>query len=956
MSQDEIRIIGARQHNLRNLTLSLPRNKLIVITGPSGSGKSSLAFDTLFAEGQRRYVQSLSSYARQFLDQIEKPDVDFIEGLSPAVAIEQRSGAGNPRSTIATTTEIYDYLRVLYAACGQPHHPVTGTPLRRLSVQEIVDKILNEAAGDRFILLAPVVNNQAGEFKDVLEKLRKDGYVRVRIDGEFKQLDEPVKPAKTRKHKIEAVIDRLKVTPTIRQRLTDSIETALKLGQGVIQICWQDANGKDLDEWFLSNQNFDPATGYHFPQFNARDFSFNSPSGACPICHGLGTELVVDAGLVVPDESLSLEDYAVAPWKRVPKRLLGHYYSILRDLARYAKVDMDTPWSKLPEKFRQLVLNGSDGKAIPFTSVRNGVIRETPEPFAGVLAQITNLYETSASPLTRHRMQQYMSRQPCTACGGKRLRKEVLAVTIGSLNIHEFCHLTIGEASKFISQIGWTEQQRAISAELVREISSRLAFLNDVGVGYLNLDRETGTLSGGEIQRIRLATQIGAGLTGVLYILDEPSIGLHQRDNERLLKTLFHLRDLDNTVVVVEHDEDTIRAADHVVDIGPGAGVLGGRIVAEGTPQQIAANGGSLTGKYLSHELAISVPNVRVPADGYMLKIVGATENNLKNIDVKIPLGCITCVTGVSGSGKSTLINDVLSKALFRHFYQARERPGAHQRIEGLDHLDKVITIDQSPIGRTPRSNPVTYIGAFNAIRDLFAQLPAARIRGYGKGRFSFNTPGGRCEHCEGDGYKKIEMHFLPDVYVPCEVCKGKRFNRETLEITYKSFNIADILEMTVSDGLELFKAIPAVADKLGSLMSVGLGYIRMGQSATTLSGGEAQRVKLAAELGKRSTGQTCFIMDEPTTGLHFADVEQLMTVLFNLRNAGNTIIIIEHHLDVIKCADWVIDLGPEGGENGGRIIAEGTPEMVANSEASHTGRFLKLKLNEKNKFRCQLH
>ncbi|MDR2462862.1 MAG: excinuclease ABC subunit UvrA [Verrucomicrobiales bacterium] len=943
MPQEHIIISGARQHNLQNLSLTLPRNKLIVITGPSGSGKSSLAFDTLFAEGQRRYVQSLSSYARQFLDLLEKPDVDAIEGLSPAVAIEQRGTAGNPRSTIATVTEVYDFLRVLFAACGTAHHPQTGAVLRRFSAQEIVDKILSASAGVKFILLAPVVSGTADECAAALEKLRKDGLVRARVDGEFRQLDEPLTLTKTKRHTVEAVVDRLKVAPDSRQRLADSVETALKLGQGVLKVCWPDADGEA--DWFLSNENFDPATGYHFPQFTARDFSFNSPAGACPACHGLGTRLVADAALVVPDESLSLEEHAIIAWRRVPKRLLGHYQSLLRDLARHAGVDMETPWRRLPEKFRKLVLHGSGGEPLTFSSVRNGVVREQRAAFDGVLAQVTNLHETSDSPLTRHRMQQYMSRQPCAACGGKRLRREALAVTISGRNIHEFCALTVSGALEFIRNISWSEQQRIVSGELTREISSRLEFLQNVGVGYLNLDREAGTLSGGELQRIRLATQIGAGLTGVLYILDEPSIGLHQRDNERLLRTLFHLRDLDNTVLVVEHDEDTIRAADYVVDLGPGAGALGGRVAAAGTPDEIAADAESLTGKYLSRALSVSVPAARRAADHGMLTVSGATENNLQNIDVNIPLGCITCVTGVSGSGKSTLVNDVLGKALFRHFNGAKERPGAHLNISGLERLDKVIAIDQSPIGRTPRSNPLTFTGAFDGIRDLFAQLPAARARGYGKGRFSFNTAGGRCEHCAGDGCKKIEMHFLPDVYVPCEVCHGQRFNRETLTVTYKNHNIADILALTVSDGLALFRAIPAVAAKLEALAAVGLGYLPMGQPATTLSGGEAQRVKLAAELGKRSTGATCFLMDEPTTGLHFADVGQLMRVLFDLRDAGNTIVIIEHNLDVIKCADWIIDLGPEGGADGGRVVAEGTPEQVADSDRSHTGKFLKKKL-----------
>ncbi|MDD5263175.1 MAG: excinuclease ABC subunit UvrA, partial [Methylacidiphilales bacterium] len=919
MPLNEIKIIGARQHNLKNLTLSIPRNKLVVITGPSGSGKSSLAFDTLFAEGQRRYVQSLSSYARQFLDQIEKPDVDFIEGLSPAVAIEQRGSGGNPRSTIATTTEIYDYLRVLYASCGQPRHPKTGNPLKRHSVQEIADKILAETAHERFLILAPMVRNEKGDFKNTLERLKKDGFVRVRIDAEFKQLDDPIKLKKNAAHAIDVVVDRLKISPSIRQRLTDSLETALRLGEGIIHVCWVAEGGETLAEWTLSNQNYDPETGYHFPLLTARHFSFNSPVGACPSCHGLGTRLVADPRLVIPDPALSIDEHVIAPWKKAPKRLAGHYRMILRDLAHSAGVRTDVPWKDLPESFHSLVLNGSGDKPIAFTVVRDGNTREQKKAFEGVLHQIENLYETSASPLSRFRMQAYMSRQPCPACGGNRLRKEILAVTLDGknkskgLNIQEFCGLTVGKALEFLGTISWTESQQKMNRDLLREIESRLQFLRDVGVGYLTLDRETGTLSGGEIQRIRLATQIGAGLTGVLYILDEPSIGLHQRDNECLLQTLFRLRDLDNTVVVVEHDEDTIRRADHVVDLGPGAGLQGGWIVAQGTPDEVENNEKSLTGRYLSGNARMEVPQARVPNDRGALLIKGARENNLKNIDVEIPIGCMTCVTGVSGSGKSTLINEILSKALFRHFHHSKERPGEHDAIEGIGQIDKVVTVDQSAIGRTPRSNPLTYICAFDAVRDLFAQLPASRIRGYSKGRFSFNTAGGRCEHCSGDGYKKIEMHFLPDVYVPCEACKGRRFNRETLEITYKGHDIANVLEMTVQEGLDLFKSIPPIMDKLEALARVGLGYMPMGQSATDLSGGEAQRVKLAAELCKKSTGKTCFIMDEPTTGLHFSDVEQLMYVLFNLRNSGNTMVIIEHNLDVIKCADWIIDLGPEG-------------------------------------------
>ncbi len=941
----EIRIGGARQHNLKNISLTLPRNALVVMTGVSGSGKSSLAFDTLYAEGQRRYVESLSTYARQFLEQMEKPEVDFIEGLSPAIAIEQRTAGGNPRSTISTTTEIHDFLRLLFAHLGQPHHPRTGKPLRRWSVQQMVDRVLEAKEGTPIQILAPVVQGQKGEFRDVIEKLRREGFVRARIDGKVIELEQPPRLEKSRAHVIEAVVDRLKISDAIQTRLTDSIELALKTGQGVVTVLFGPPTAV-TSEITLSNQTFDPETGYRYAEITPRHFSFNSPIGACPVCDGLGTEAVFDPALLVPDGTVKLEDMPVGPWRRGSPALTKLYFSQLNALAAAFNEPMSRPFRETSDAFQQALFQGTGDEKIAFTSERGGKTVVTERPFEGLVAQVTRLYADSKSELTRHRLTQYMTRVTCRACHGARLRPEVLAVTIGGppgtgLNIAQFSHLSIAAAQRWLD--GWQldEGQEKIGGEVRREILQRLGFLNQVGLGYLTLDRESGTLSGGEAQRIRLATQIGSKLTGILYILDEPSIGLHQRDNERLLATLRELRDLGNTVIVVEHDEDTIRAADYLVDLGPYAGSRGGQIVAAGTVAEVMANERSLTGQFLSGSRSIRVPKVRLQPSNGWLRVMNARENNLKNVTVGFPLGLFTCVTGVSGSGKSTLVNDILCRALFRHFYRAKEAPGAHDAIDGLEWIDKAIVIDQTPIGRTPRSNPLTYTGAFNGIRDLFAQLPSSRVRGYGPGRFSFNVKGGRCEHCEGDGVRKIEMNFLPPVYVTCEVCGGRRFNRETLEMTYKGLNIADVLDMTVDDGLNFFRNVSAVADKLESLAAVGLGYLHLGQHATTLSGGEAQRIKLAAELSKRATGRTIYILDEPTSGLHFADIEQLLHVLFKLRNAGNTLVVIEHQLDVVKCADYVIDLGPEGGEGGGQVVAKGAPEFIATQPQSETGKYL---------------
>ena len=972
MGQDFIRIGGAREHNLKNLTLAIPRNQLVVITGLSGSGKSSLAFDTIFAEGQRKYVESLSAYARQFLDQMQKPDVDYIEGLSPAIAIEQRTAGANPRSTIATTTEIYDYLRLLFAHLGQPHCPETGQAITRQTTSDIVDKILALPPKTRVMLLAPVVNGQKGEFRDVTERLAREGFVRARIDGDLVELGASTRPKlePKQKHTIEAVVDRLVIDDKVRVRLADSVETALKWGEGRLIVLHQPpASEGGSDRWtetFHSNRIHSPATGKTYDPPTPKHFSFNSPLGACPVCHGLGQKLVFDEGLVVPDAEKSLEAGAVLPWRRGGKRMIVYYKAMLKAVAQHGGQELTTPYKSLPADFKRLLMHGSGESEIEFQFWRAGKVSRTKRVFEGVLPNLQRLYAESESEFTRNRLKGFMSPQPCDGCHGRRLKPEILAVTLDTpgeareaagialksdvpraapgLNIWDVCSLSVEQAGAFFSRLKLTELQQKIGGEAVREIVSRLKFMTDVGLGYLTLDRESGTLSGGEAQRIRLATQIGAGLVGVLYILDEPSIGLHQRDNERLLRTLEGLRDLGNTVIVVEHDEDTIRRADYILDLGPGAGVHGGEVVAAGTVDDVLRNARSLTAQYLSGELSVPVPRQRLrasPERGW-LEVLGASENNLRNLDVRIPLGTLTCVTGVSGSGKSTLVDDILRRALFRKFYGSKDRPGAHRELTGYEGLDKVIVIDQTPIGRTPRSNPATYTGMFNHIRDTFARLPGARIRGYDAGRFSFNVKGGRCEKCQGDGLIEIEMHFLPPVYVTCEACGGRRYNRETLEITYKGLNIADVLNLTVDEAVTFFRAVPQIHDACLTLAEVGLGYIRLGQSGTTLSGGEAQRIKLAAELSRKATGRTLYLLDEPTTGLHFHDVAKLLEVLFKLRAQGSTLVVIEHNLDVIKTADWIIDLGPEGGAGGGWIVAEGPPESVATCAASHTGRFLR--------------
>jgi excinuclease ABC subunit A len=934
---DFIRIRGARTHNLKNIDLELPRDSLIVITGLSGSGKSSLAFDTIYAEGQRRYVESLSAYARQFLSVMEKPDVDHIEGLSPAISIEQKSTSHNPRSTVGTITEIYDYLRLLFARVGTPRCPDHGIPLEAQTVSQMVDATLAMNPERRFILLAPVIRERKGEHLQVFEQLRAQGFVRARVDGVLHELDAVPALALRQKHTIEAVIDRFRPAPDIKQRLAESFETALRLGDGIAIVV--DMDDEKAAQTIFSSRFSCPVCDYSLPELEPRLFSFNSPVGACGTCDGLGVTQVFDPARVVVHPNLSLAAGAVRGWDRRNM----YYFQLILSLARHYKFDIDTPWEQLPEGIRHAVLQGSGDEQITFRYLtETGGTLTRKHRFEGILPNLERRYRETESPAVREELAKFISERPCTDCQGQRLNRSARNVFVGDQNLPALTALPIDQSLKFFHDLKLAGWRGEIAAKIVKEIRERLRFLVDVGLDYLTLDRQADSLSGGEAQRIRLASQIGAGLVGVMYVLDEPSIGLHQRDNERLLGTLTRLRDLGNTVIVVEHDEDAIRAADHIVDIGPGAGVHGGEIVAQGKLKDVLASKRSLTGEYLSGERRIEVPHERRAPDWQVaLRVTGASGNNLKNVDLEIPAGLFVCITGVSGSGKSTLINDTLFRYTAAELNGANEKPAPYQRIDGLELFDKVVDIDQSPIGRTPRSNPATYTGLFTPLRELFAQVPEARARGYQPGRFSFNVKGGRCEACEGDGLIKVEMHFLPDVYVPCDVCHGKRYNRETLEITYKGHTISDVLEMTVEDALKLFENIPALARKLETLMDVGLSYIKLGQSATTLSGGEAQRVKLSRELSKRDTGRTLYILDEPTTGLHFHDIEQLLKVLHRLRDDGNTIVVIEHNLDVIKTADWVIDLGPEGGDRGGEIIAAGTPEQIARDKRSHTGRFL---------------
>ncbi|WP_420541946.1 excinuclease ABC subunit UvrA [Rubrobacter calidifluminis] len=939
MAESHIVVRGAREHNLKDVTVSLPRDRFIVITGLSGSGKSSLAFDTIYAEGQRRYVESLSAYARQFLGQMDKPDVDHIDGLSPAVSIDQKTTSNNPRSTVATVTEIYDYLRLLYARAGRPHCHVCGFPVARSTPQQMVEQVLALPERTRFMVLAPVVRGRKGEYGRLFRELAEDGYARVRVDGELHELPVELELDRNRRHDIEVVVDRLVVREGIERRLTDSIETALGLADGLVQIETVERDGS-VGERMLFSESFTCTNcGASIAEIQPRTFSFNSPHGACDRCDGLGSRLEIDPELVVPNEDLSIEEGAIAPWANSSSE---YYASVLSGLSEEYGVDLGRPWRELPEEHRRLVLYGTgDGRIHVSYTNRYGRRRQYTTRFEGVIGNLERRYAETESEYRRERIEEYMSHVPCPKCKGARLRPEALAVTVGGKNIYELTRMSVTEALEFLDGVEFTPREWMIAERVVREIKERLGFMVDVGLGYLTLSRSAGTLSGGEAQRIRLASQVGSGLVGVLYVLDEPSIGLHQRDNRRLLATLERLRDLGNTLIVVEHDEETIRTADHIVDVGPGAGVHGGEIVAQGKVEDIVAEPRSITGDYLAGRRRIEPPGERRKPKGY-ITLLGAREFNLKGIDVDFPLGVLTCVTGVSGSGKSTLVNEILYKTLANQVNRGKQRPGRHAGLEGVEHIDKVIDIDQSPIGRTPRSNPATYTKVFDHIRQLFAATPEAKIRGYKPGRFSFNVKGGRCEACRGDGQIRIEMHFLPDVYVPCEVCKGRRYNAETLRVTYKGRSIADVLEMTVDEACEFFDAVPAISRRLQTLRDVGLGYIRLGQPATTLSGGEAQRVKLASELGKKATGRTLYILDEPTTGLHFADVERLLDVLHRLVDAGNTVIVIEHNLDVIRCADYLIDLGPEGGDEGGEVVAVGTPEEVARVEASHTGRFLR--------------
>lgn len=936
---DTIDIRGARTHNLKNINLTIPRDKLIVITGLSGSGKSSLAFDTLYAEGQRRYVESLSAYARQFLSLMEKPDVDSIEGLSPAISIEQKSTSHNPRSTVGTITEIYDYLRLLFARVGEPRCPDHDVPLTAQTISQMVDKVLSLPEESKMMLLAPVVKNRKGEHVKLLDSLAAQGYIRARIDGEICDLSDPPELALQKKHTIEVVVDRFKVRSDLATRLAESFETALELSGGTAVVA--DMDNPKAEELVFSANFACPHCGYSVPELEPRLFSFNNPAGACLTCDGLGVQQFFDESRVVQNESISLAGGAVKGWDRRN----FYYYQMLTSLAKHYKFDIETPYEDLPQKIKDIVMHGSGKEEIEFQYMNDrGDVVIRKHPFEGILNNMARRYKETESMSVREELAKNISNRPCADCGGSRLRPEARNVYIGNVNLPQISEKSIGESLEFFQGLTLTGQKAQIAEKILKEIRERLEFLVNVGLNYLSLSRSAETLSGGEAQRIRLASQIGAGLVGVMYVLDEPSIGLHQRDNERLLNTLIHLRNLGNTVIVVEHDEDAIREADHIIDIGPGAGVHGGQVIAQGTAKEIMDNPNSITGKFLSGEEKIEIPKKRTALDkSKLLKLKGATGNNLKGVNLEIPVGLFTCITGVSGSGKSTLINDTLFPLAQNALNRAEKTSFApYKSIEGLEYFDKVIDINQSPIGRTPRSNPATYTGLFTPIRELFAGVPEARARGYNPGRFSFNVRGGRCEACQGDGVLKVEMHFLPDVYVPCDQCKGKRYNRETLEIRYKGKTIHQVLDMTVEEAREFFDAIPMIARKLQTLMDVGLSYIRLGQSSTTLSGGEAQRVKLATELSKRDTGKTLYILDEPTTGLHFADIKQLLEVLHRLRDQGNTIVVIEHNLDVIKTADWIVDLGPEGGSGGGQIIATGTPEEVAKVKGSHTARFLK--------------
>jgi len=935
MPTDQITIRGAREHNLKNVTLSIPRDKLVVFTGLSGSGKSSLAFDTIYAEGQRRYVESLSAYARQFLGQMEKPDVDIIEGLSPAISIDQKGTSKNPRSTVGTVTEVYDYLRLLYARVGHPHCPVCGREVRRQTVEQMADHVEKLPRGTRVMVLGPVVKGRKGEYKSLIEDVRKSGFVRVRVDGSLYEIGESIPMDKNKKHDVQVVVDRIVVGPDQRTRLVDSIETAARLGGGSVIIAPVDG-GEEIQ---MSQDYACPYDGTSVSEPEPRNFSFNNPHGACPVCTGIGFQLVVDGDLVVPDPSLSLREGAIAAWSKSQ----FFYPELLESVSKYFGIDMDKPWSKLPRQHREVLLNGTGEKKIRFGYKNQyGHSRWYEAPFEGVIANLQRRYEETQSEYLKAELERYMSDKPCPACKGRRLKPESLAVTVADHNIAEVSALPVSNAINFFDKLPLTEREQLIARGIMKEIRERLQFMIDVGLDYLTIERPANTLSGGESQRIRLATQIGSKLMGVLYILDEPSIGLHQRDNRRLINTLLSLRDLGNTLIVVEHDEETIRSADYMVDIGPAAGEHGGEIIAAGPVEQVLRDPSSLTAAYLRGDRMIPVPSQRRKGSGKKLVIRGAQANNLKNIDAAIPLGCFVAVSGVSGSGKSSLITDILSRKVAQHFYRAKDRPGPHRAVEGLEHLDKAIDIDQSPIGRTPRSNPATYTGMFTHIRDLFASLPEAKMRGYKAGRFSFNVKGGRCEACQGDGIIQIEMQFLPDVYVPCEVCHGTRYSREVQEVKFRGHSISDVLEMTVDEALDVFENVPAIKTKLRTLHDVGLGYIRLGQPATQLSGGEAQRVKLSSELSRRDTGRTLYLLDEPTTGLHYADVERLLAVLHRLVDHGNTVVVIEHNLDVLKTADWLIDLGPEGGEEGGYVIAEGSPEQLAANTDSATGNYLR--------------